>query len=85
VLIAPGSAEDEARIQALNAGERALTSAAGGAAQLHHDIRAAAALMQAEPPSPAPMAPAVRFCSECGAGLTPNARFCAACGAAVQP
>ena len=85
VLIAPGSAEDEARIQALNAGERALTSAAGGAAQLHHDIRAAAALAQAEPPSPAPMAPAVRFCSECGAGLTPNARFCAACGAAVQP
>lgn len=83
VLVAPGSAEDEVRIQALNAGERALAVPAAPAAQLHHDIQAMAALTQA-PAEPAGTAPAAaRFCTECGAALPPGARFCASCGAPV--
>ncbi|WKB54077.1 zinc ribbon domain-containing protein [Eleftheria terrae] len=89
VLVAPGSEEDQARIAQLGQGERALATGPG-AAQLHHDIRAAAALTQAgtaageaAPPPASPAAP--RYCAECGEALTPAARFCAACGAAVTP
>ncbi|MCW7536559.1 zinc ribbon domain-containing protein [Aquabacterium sp. A7-Y] len=89
VLVATGSEEDQARIAALNQGERAL-SGTPAAAQLHHDIRATAALGQAAPAAEpgaaaAPPAATGRFCSECGEPLSPGARFCAACGARVAP
>ncbi|AKJ30324.1 zinc ribbon domain-containing protein [Caldimonas brevitalea] len=85
VLVAPGSEEDQARIAALNAGERALADNTPPAAQLHHDIRAAAVLAPAAPASSGPADPAPGHCGACGAALTPGARYCAACGARVDP
>ncbi|WP_280153034.1 zinc ribbon domain-containing protein [Piscinibacter sp. XHJ-5] len=88
VLVAPGSTEDQARIAALNTGERSLTGAADtrSAAQLSRQIHTAAALQSVEPPSLVDLdleadAPTPRLhCTQCGAAATPNARFCANCG-----
>lgn len=86
VLVAPGSSEDQARIAALNVGERALQGGAPSAAQLHHDIQAVAALASGRAAAGGAAAEPViagRFCGECGVPLQAKARFCSACGAAV--
>lgn len=75
VLVAPTGSEDQARMAALNSGERALQVPADGvsAAQLHTELRAAAALASVPP----------LHCTQCGAAATPQARFCAKCGTAL--
>jgi hypothetical protein len=80
VLVAPFSGEDERRIAALGAGERAMLAASGGeppaAAQLHRELQVAAAT--GLPPAAAPGA---RFCNQCGTAAPAAARFCAHCAA----
>jgi hypothetical protein len=86
VLVAPFSGEDERRMAALGAGERAMQAASGaepaGAAQLHRELQTAAALGNAVGMPAAPV-PAPRFCSQCGTAAPPGARFCAHCAAAL--
>lgn len=80
VLVAPFSHEDQARIAALNAGERAMQPAiegAGAAAQVQQHLHAAAAIASIAGVSPT----AKRFCSACGTEAPPGARFCANCAA----
>ncbi|HKX43035.1 MAG TPA: zinc ribbon domain-containing protein [Burkholderiaceae bacterium] len=82
VLVAPFSGEDQTRIAALNAGERALLppGEAASAAQVQHHLQTAAALASGTV-SPS-TAPAVRrFCSACGTEASPGARFCSNCAA----
>ena len=82
VLVAPFSGEDQARIAALNAGERAMlpaADAAGAAAQVQQHLHAAAAI--ASTGGVAPAAGANRFCSACGTAAPAGARFCANCAA----
>ena len=84
VLVAPFSAEDQARIAALNAGERAMLPAgeAASAAQVQHHLQTAAALASTGAVAPAPAtAPGKRFCSACGTPAPPGARFCSNCAA----
>ena len=88
VLVAPFAGEDEQRIAALNAGERAL---AGGAlhdvpaAQLHRELQTAAA--QAALGVASAVAPAVgggalpRFCTACGTQAQAGAKYCSNCAA----
>ena len=78
VLVAPTGGEDQARIAALNAGERALTGPADAlpAAQLQHEMHKAQALVSAATP-PVPR----RFCTACGTAAAPEARFCSNCAA----
>jgi len=87
VLVAPFSSEDQARINALNAGERAIAPAAdaGAAAQVQHHLQAAAAIASAGGvSSAASTTPAIkRYCSACGAELSAGARFCSNCAAPV--
>jgi hypothetical protein len=82
VLVAPGSNEDQARIAALNMGEQALSGPSDGptAAQISHQMRTAAALVDTSASAPA------IHCSRCGTLAPPGALFCAKCGAqlAVQ-
>ncbi|HKW85185.1 MAG TPA: zinc ribbon domain-containing protein, partial [Burkholderiaceae bacterium] len=82
VLVAPFSNEDQNRIAALNAGERAIAPAlaAGAAAQVQHHLQTAAALAGA----PAGAATAKRFCSACGSETAPGARFCSNCAAPLS-
>lgn len=78
VLVAPFGGEDQRRIAALNAGERAMDAAAppsASAAQLDQDMRTAAA--QATIGVPAKK----RFCTDCGAEAAAGARFCSNCAA----
>ena len=88
VLVAPFSNEDQARINALNAGERAIAPAndAGAAAQVQHHLHAAAAIASAggvaSATSTLPMN-AKRFCSACGTEIAGGARFCSNCAAPV--
>ena len=88
VLVAPFSGEDEKRIAALNAGERAMDggAAATSAAQLHRDLETAAARAAvgmsapagvAQPTAALPARP--RFCTACGTAALAGARFCAHC------
>ena len=83
VLVAPFSGEDERRMAALGAGERAMQASSGGepasAAQLHRDLRTAAALGTSVGVPPA--APGPRFCNQCGTAAPAGARFCADCAA----
>ena len=82
VLVAPFSGEDQARIAALNAGERAMlpaADAAGAAAQVQQHLHAAAAI--ASTGGVAPAAGANRFCGACGTAAPAGARFCANCAA----
>jgi hypothetical protein len=88
VLVAPRAMEDQARIAALSAGERAWSeSADSSAAQLNRDMHAAAALKSVEPPSildldtGAPMR--TRHCTQCGTPAAAGAKFCAQCGTAL--
>ncbi len=76
VLVAPTSAEDQARIAALNSGERHLQGPTDGvsAAQLQRDLHTSAALASTAAP---------RHCTQCGAVAGPQARFCGSCGAAL--
>lgn len=75
VFVAPTSGEDQARIHALNLGERALLPAQDAPAALQAPFAAAAL-----PPAAAPSAR--RFCSQCGTEATsPQARFCSNCAA----
>jgi hypothetical protein len=86
VLVAPFSTEDQARIAALNAGERAMLPAgegAGAAAQVQHHLHAAAAIASAGGVSSA-AASAKRFCSACGTEAPPGARFCSNCAAPLN-
>jgi hypothetical protein len=89
VLVAPFSGEDEKRIAALNAGERAMDAGAPpalSAAQLRRDLYVAqrhaslgsnAAGTGAEPTPTSHK----RFCSACGTEAQPGAKFCANCAA----
>ena len=89
VLVAPFSGEDQARIAALNAGERAMQPAteAPSAAQVEHHLRTAAALASSVPGDGARAGPGAatpssrRFCSACGTEAAPGARFCSQCAA----
>jgi hypothetical protein len=84
VLVAPFSHEDQARIAALNAGERAMQPAiegAGAAAQVQQHLHAAAAIASIAGVAPT----AKRFCSACGTEAPPGARFCAHCAAPLAP
>jgi hypothetical protein len=79
VLVAPGAAEDGARLGLLNAGERALAGPGDSASaeQLHHEL--ARSRLAGPAPAPAP-APAIRrFCTACGTAAAPDARFCSQC------
>lgn len=79
VLVAPTASTDQARIAALNAGERALTgpSDALPAAQLQHEMQKAQALASAGVAPPALR----RFCTACGTAAGSEARFCSNCAA----
>jgi hypothetical protein len=84
VLVAPFSTEDQARIGALNAGERAIAGPndGGAAAQVQHHLQAAAAIASV---GGVPGVPATRrFCTACGTELAPGARFCSNCAAPVK-
>jgi hypothetical protein len=90
VLVAPFSGEDEKRIAALNAGERAMDAGApqgATAAQLHRDLQTAAAHAAVGFSAPAGGAaaatPRKRFCSACGTEAPPGAKFCSNCAAAL--
>ena len=90
VLVAPFSGEDEKRIAALNAGERAMESGlqqSASAAQLHRDLETASAhaavgFTAAGSGAPA-AAPRKRFCSACGTEAPSGAKFCPNCAAAL--
>lgn len=85
VLVAPNSREDQMRIAALNAGERALLPA-GAAAQVEHHLQAAAAIASIGGiPTAPPQSIAKRFCSACGTEAAPDARFCSRCAAPLTP
>ncbi len=88
VLVAPGSREDQARIAALGAGERALLppgEGAGAAAQVQQHLQAAAAIASAGGVSAvaatAATASGARFCVDCGAEAPRGAKFCPNCAA----
>jgi hypothetical protein len=90
VLVAPFSGEDEKRIAALNAGERAMDAGAphaASAAQLQRDLQTAAAHASVgfsgagTDAGASPAAPRKRFCSACGSEAPPGAKFCANCAA----
>jgi len=91
VLVAPFSGEDEKRIAALNAGERAMDAgapAAGSAAQLQRDLQVASAHAAIGTGGNAPAAvaaagPRPRFCTACGTPAAAGARFCSNCAAAL--
>jgi hypothetical protein len=92
VLVAPFSGEDEQRIAALNAGERAMAGGATAdapAAQLHRDLQTAAAHAAVGFTSAvggAASAARTRLCPACGTEAPPGAKFCANCAAALpQP
>jgi len=92
VLVAPFSGEDEQRIAALNAGERAMAGGATAdapAAQLHRDLQTAAAHAAVGFTSAvggAASAARKRLCPACGTEAPPGAKFCANCAAALpQP
>ena len=74
VFVAPTGSDDQARIDALNQGERALLAAhdAPPAAQLDQQLRTAAALAGSQ-----------RCCSACGTPAAPSARFCSNCAQAL--
>ncbi len=84
VLIAPGSAADQARIASLNSAERGMEapSADAHAAQLQREMQVQAALTSAA--SASGSGAATIHCTQCGASATPGARFCAACGKALN-
>jgi len=91
VLVAPFSGEDQMRIAALNAGERAMDAGApqaASAADLHRELQTAAAHAAVgfsagtgTGASGAAPAPRKRFCSACGTEAPPGAKFCANCAA----
>jgi zinc-ribbon domain len=93
VLVAPFSGEDERRIAALNAGERAMEAGApqaSSAAQLHRDLQTAAAHasvgFSGATAGSGPATAGKRFCSACGTEAPAGARFCANCAAPLaQP
>jgi len=90
ILVAPFSGEDERRIAALGAGERAMQAATGAppdsAAQIERQLYTTAALASAASASPAApsAAPGRRFCRMCGVEAPAGARFCAACAAPLD-
>lgn len=79
VLVAPTSPADQARIAALNAGERSLSGPSDTmpAAALAHEMHKAQAIASSAGPTP----PARRFCTACGTAASPEARFCSNCAA----
>ena len=91
VLVAPFSGEDERRIAALNAGERAMDAGAApaaSAAQLQRDLQTASAHAAIGAgsdalPAVAAAAPRPRFCTACGTPAATGARFCSNCAAAL--
>ncbi len=85
ILVAPFSGEDERRMTALGAGERAMQAASGAppaaAAQIQQQLYTAAALGSTTPPMPPA---AKRFCRMCGTEAPAGARFCSACAAPLD-
>ncbi len=84
VLVAAASGEDQARLAALNQGERILQSSNAGpsAAEISHQLQAAAAL-GAPPAAGLPAPGAAAFCPACGHKVAAPARFCSNCGQAL--
>jgi hypothetical protein len=72
VLVAPNSTADQARIAAINSGERGLTGPEVSATQLQHGQHVAAAI--------ASTPPVAVHCTQCGTAAPAGARFCASCG-----
>jgi len=88
VLVAPGSGEDQARIAALNSGERALAGPADGAsaAQISQHLHTAAALASVQPARALDVdlgKAAAVHCTQCGTLAPQGARYCAHCGSAL--
>ncbi|MCE9657102.1 MAG: zinc ribbon domain-containing protein [Burkholderiales bacterium] len=85
ILVAPFSGEDERRMTALGAGERAMQAASGAppaaAAQIQQQLYTAAAIASTTPPMPPA---AKRFCRMCGTEAAAGARFCSACAAPLD-
>src|SRR4029077_7986540 len=90
VRVAPFSGEDEKRIAALNAGERAMDAGAphaSSAAQLQRDLQIAEAQASVgfsragADPGAGAGEPGKRFCSACGTEAPSGAKFCANCAA----
>ncbi len=80
VLVAPFSGEDQMRIAALNAGERAMEgggAAAPSAEHLPRELQTAARVAVGTAPA--------RFCTACGTAAPAGARFCANCAAPLAP
>jgi hypothetical protein len=77
VLVAPGSAADQARMASLHGSEQALGGHDSPAAQLAREQQLAAVL--GTPPAPAV------HCTQCGAAAPAGARFCPKCGTALAP
>jgi hypothetical protein len=85
VLVAPFSGEDERRMAALNAGERAMLAGGGeqaAAAQLHRELTTAALASPGEPRGGSALVR--RFCRACGVEAPAGARFCANCAAPLD-
>jgi membrane protease subunit (stomatin/prohibitin family) len=80
--VAPGSAEDLGRIQALATAERALQGAIGSPAQdrIAADVAAALGSTDAAQPGTATPQAKPKFCPACGHRNPANARFCMDCG-----
>jgi len=88
VLVAPGSGEDQARIAALNSGERALAGPADGAsaAQISQHLHTAAALASVQPARALDVdlgKAAAVHCTQCGTLAPQGARYCPHCGSAL--
>jgi len=72
VLVAPGSAIDQARIAALNSGEQALGRTESSVAQLQREQHIAATLGS--------MPLSAVHCTQCGTAAAAGSRFCSKCG-----
>jgi hypothetical protein len=85
-LVAPGSAEDLNRIQALATAERALQGGIASPAQdrLAGDMAAALGQPDGDPPGAQVPQAKPRFCPACGHRNPANARFCMDCGAKIE-
>lgn len=91
VLVAPGAAEDRARMAALNVGERAMSSHKlphndASAAALQHELYKTQAQREGADAAAAAAvdlsaAATQRFCPACAAPAAPDARFCSNCAA----
>lgn len=83
MLVAPTSAEDHARLNALGQAENVLAQASppamAGLSMVLPDATPALEAAAVQPPT------TPRFCHACGGKVLPEARFCSACGTLLEP